>query len=237
MTYTNPKWILAEFLRNRLTDPRSARAHSPNGDSFTATASQTTFTLSPTSGKKLSCISSVTVDAATKVKWQDYYINFRDEKVIFITALTGGEAVVVNYNEAVSNWIYWDKPNENLTETAFPRIAVKIISGPGERLGNFEAPVESTISFQVDVWVKEKANNQIFTINSRTYTGEDLAEYLAYQVMQTFEDFESDLHPLFYSYIPTQAVPREMPFDSTYQAHHKIVEFILKGTTVGRITT
>ena len=164
-TYLNPKFIVVEFLRNRLTDPRSERAHELTSDSFTATAAQTTFSLTPSTDTSLSNVSSVTVDGTPQTKWQDYYINFRDEEIIFVSALTGGEAVVVNYYESSSDWIYWDKPNKALVEIAFPRIAVKIVSGPGVRLGNYEAPVRSTISFQVDVWVKEKAEDQIFTIS------------------------------------------------------------------------
>lgn len=236
MVYLNPKWILVEFLRNRLTDPRSTRRATSKSNSFTSSEGRTEFTLTCSTGKKLSHVSSVTVNAASKKKWQDYYIDFRDQKIIFFTGLSAGDAVEINFYESSSNWIYWDKPDTDLGETSFPRISILIAAASGARLGNYEAPVETIINPQFDVWAKEKAENQIFTIDGRAYTGEDLAEYLAYQVMQTFEDYEDDLYPAMYDYAPTQIPPRSLPFDVQYQAHHKVVECELKAMKIGRIS-
>jgi len=234
--YLNPKFIIVDFLRNLLTDPRSTRVYTAASDTFTATAAQTVFSLSPSSGKTVSHITSVTIDGSSTnaKKWRDYYIDFRAEKVIFFSGLSAGEELIVNYKESSTNWIYWDKPNEKITELSFPRLDVQAVAGSGSRLGEYKAPVESVIQFQVDVWCKEKEANQIFTISSRAYTGNDLAEYLAYQVMEALEDNENDLHPALYDYTPTQTPPRDLPFNVEYQAHHKIVEFILKGIKLGR---
>ncbi len=234
--YINPKWILVDALRNWLTDPRSTRVYTATSDIFAATAGQTSFSLTPSSGKTVSHITSVTIDGSSSnaKKWRDYYIDFRAEKIIFFSGLSVGEELIVNYKESSVNWIYWDKPVEKITELSFPRLDVQIVAGSGNRLGQYEAPVESTIQFQVDVWCKEKAVNQIFTISSRKYTGNDLAEYLAYQVMEALEDNENDLHPVLYDYIPTQVPPRDLPFNEQYQAHHKEVDFILKGIKLGR---
>ena len=234
--YLNPEYFIVDFLRNRLTDPRTSRRPTLTSDSFTATASQTDFTLTPTSGTSLQNVSSVTVAGTAQTKWQDYYIDPRGQNIIFFTGLTVGQAVVVNYYEGTSNWIYWDKTSKTLSSTSFPRIDVLTISGPGKRLGNYEAPVENAILFQIDVWTKEKSDAQIFTIDSQNYTGENLAKYLAFQVMQNFEDHENDLHPALYDYTPTNAIPSTMPFDVDYQCHHKIVEFIMSGIKLGRIS-
>lgn len=59
--------VLCDLLRVQLTDPR-ARAEASNSDSFSATAGQTVFSLTPSSGTKVSCVTSVTVNAATKTK-------------------------------------------------------------------------------------------------------------------------------------------------------------------------
>lgn len=236
MTYLNPKWVIVEFLRKNLTDPRTARQSSANSDSFTATASQTTFTLAPTTGTSLAYVSSVTVDGDTKTKWVDYYIDFRAETIIFFSAMSGAEAVIVSYYEGSTNWIYWDKVDIKLSETSFPRIVVQLSGGTGSRLGQYDAPVQSVAQFQIDVWTKEKQANQIFTIGGRAYTGEDLAEYLAYQVMQTIEDNEDELFPVLYDYEPTGLPPRDLPFNEEYQAHHKEVDFVFKGINLGRIS-
>ena len=236
MVYINPKFVIVDFLRNRLTDPRSTRVYTQTSDSFAATAAQTTFTLTPSSGTTVSHITSITIDGSSTnaKKWRDYYIDFRDQTITFFSGMTGGEAVIVNYKESSTNWIFWDKADKELTELSFPRLSVQTVTGSGARLGEFNAPVESIIQFQVDVWCKEKGENQIFTIDSRKYTGNDLAEYLAYQVMAAIEDNENDLHPVLYDYNPTQIPPRDLPFNTQYQAHHKEVDFTLKGVKLGR---
>jgi len=233
MVYLSPKTIIVDFLRKNVTDPRTRITS--NSDSFTATASQTSFSLSPTSGKSLSHITSVTVAAVAKTKWQDYYIDFKNEKIVFFTGLTVGQAVVITYGEGTTNWIYPDKANKKLDALAFPRINVLVIGTPGKRLGNYEAPIEAVPRIQIDIWTKEKQDNQIFTIGGDKYTGEDLAEYIAYKITEAFEDNEDELFPALYGYDPV-GMPPDLPFDDELQCHHKIVEFICRGISIGRIS-
>lgn len=233
--YINPKYIMVEFLRNRLTDPRSSRRPSANSNSLTATAGQTEFDITCSSGTSLSHISSVEVNSTAQEKWEDYYIDSQNEKIIFYSGLSVGDSVDINFYEGTTNWIYWDKPVKTLGETSFPRISVLVVSSQGSRLGNYEAPMESIINFQIDVWTKEKAANQIFTIDGIKYTGEALAEYLAYKITEVLEDYESDMFPALYDYTLPQA-PKTLPFDEVYQAHHQIVEPEMKGISVGRIS-
>ena len=231
MASLNPKHIIVDFLRNQLTDPRS-RAEATNTESFVATASQTTFSLSPPAGT-MSCIIDVQVNSSSQTKWETYYIDFKNQKVIFFTGLSLSDDVDIEYKYGTSNWIYPDKPVKTLSAIAFPRMRVGIISAPGLRLGESTAPVEHSINFQIDVWTKEKATNQVFTISGSNYSGEELAELFAYQITGAFEDNENDLHPVLYDYIPNQA-PRDLPFDIEYQAHHKTVEFIMNMINPGR---
>lgn len=230
--YLSPKTVIVDFLRKNVIDPR-ARLTSTS-DTFTATAAQTSFTLTPTSGKTFSHIISVTIDGTASVKWQDYYLDPKNQKVIFFTAMTGGEVVVISYGEASPNWIYPDKANEKLNALSFPRMNVLIISAPGTRQGNYEAPVEAIPRVQIDIWCKEKQNNQIFTIDGDKYTGEDLAEYLSWQVTKAFEDNEEELFPALYGYDPI-GMPPDLPFDDELQCHHKVVEFLIRGLKLGRI--
>jgi len=233
MAYLNPDKIIVDFLRNNISDPRSSRVGTSTSDSFTASASQTTFQLTPSSEKSLSHVTSVTVDAGSKDKWEDYYIDAKAEQIVFFSAMSGGEAVVVNYVENSTNWIFDDKPVESLGATAYPRISVQSF-GSGDRLGNFEAPVSTILTVQVDIWCKERSSTDVFTVSSRVYTGEDLCKYLGVQVSQAFEDSESDLHPVLYNYVPKQTPSRPMPFDLVRQAHHRIVEFSIEGLSLGR---
>ena len=226
------KYILVDFLRKNLTDPR-ARAETTDSDTFTATASQTTFVCTPTSGT-ISCITNVTVEGVAKVKWKDYWIDFRSQAVVFFTGVTLNETVIVYYKYGTTNWIYWDKPRTDLGSTSFPRINILTVSGSGVRLGNYDAPVESTVHFQIDIWTKEGKTDQMFTISSRIYVGEELAEYIAGKITEAFEDSEEDLFPALYNYNVTQT-PRDLPFDETHQCFHKTVEVELKALDLGRV--
>ena len=233
MVYLSPKTILVDFLRKNVTDPRERITSTT--DSFTATASQTEFSLTPTTGKTLSHIISVTVATAAKTKWEEYYIDFKAQKVVFFTGLTVGQAVVITYGEATTNWIFPDKPNTKLNALSFPRINIFVVGSPGARMGNYEAPVEAVPRMQVDIWTKEKQDNQIFTIDGLKYTGEDLAEYLGYKITKAFEDNELELFPALYGYDPV-GMPPDLPFDEELQCHHKIVEFLCRGLDIGRIS-
>ena len=233
MVYLSPKTIIVDFLRANITDPRTRITST--SDSFTATASQTSFSLTPTTGKALSHITSVTVAGSASTKWQDYYIDFKNEKVVFFTGITLGASVVITYGEGTTNWIYPDKPNKKLNALSFPRMNVLIVSDPGVRVGNYEAPVEAIPRVQIDIWAKEKQDNQIFTIGGDEYTGADLAEYLSYKITEAFEDNEGNLFPALYGYDPVGMAP-DLPFDDELQCHHKVVEFICRGLSIGKIS-
>ena len=236
--YINPKSIISDFLRVNLTDPR-ARAEATNTENFTASASQTSFTLTaPDVGSKtstVSCVTAVTVDAVEQVKWRDYYPDIRDEKVIFFTALSGSEAVDVTYKYGTNNWIYDDKAKKKLDSDSFPRISVMQVAAPGSRLGNVDAPIMSNLTVQVDIWAKEKQNGQVFTIDSKKYSGDTLVDYLAHKIHEAFEDNEDDMYPALHDYIPAQSPPPDLPFNTEYQAFHKAIEFTINGITVGTV--
>jgi len=234
MAYLSPKTIIVDFLRKNITDPRG-RITSKINTTASAAVGQTTFQLVPTTGKSYSYIDTVTIDAVTSVKWRDFYIDPKKQQIIFFTAMAGGEEVIITFGETSSDWIFPDKATKKLDALSFPRMNVLMVGIPGVRQGNYEAPVEGTPRVQVDIWCKEKQNNQIFTIDGDKYTGEDLAEYLSWQVTKAFEDSESELFPALYGYDPV-GMPPDLPFDDELQCHHKVVEFLLKGLDLGRIS-
>jgi len=233
MIYISPKNIIVDFLRVHLTDPRS-RAEDSRSETFTATAGQTVFGLTATIGK-VQAITSITVDAVSKSKWAIYYPDFRNQKAIFFSGLTGGETVVITYKQGTRSWIFADKRDHSKKAViSFPRMEVKIISGPGQRLGNFEAGIESAMRIQLDIWAKEKDEDQTFTIDDVAYAGEALVDYLSVKAHLAFKDSEGNLHPALYGYAPLQ-IPQDLPFDVETQSHHKINEFLLKGINIGEM--
>ena len=232
MVYLSPKTVVVEFLRKNIEDPRNRV--SSNTNTLNPILAQTILQITPSTGKSLSYVTSVVVDGTTLVKWRDYWIDHKLNQIIVFTAFDGTEEVVITFGETSSDWIFPDKTNKKLNALSFPRMNVLIITAPGSRLGNYEAPVQTISRFQIDIWTKEKQDNQIFTIDGHKYTGEDLAEYLGYQVTKAFEQNEVDLFPVLYGYDPV-GMPPDLPFDEELQCHHKTVEFLLSGLNQGRI--
>ena len=225
MVFISPKNVLVDFLRRRLTDPRS-RAETSQTEEFNGGGK--TFSLTPTTGT-MSCITSVTVGGTAQVKYEDYWIDWQNQKVIFYAnTASGTDNVDITYKRGTSNWIYPDKAKVSLSRTAFPRINVLVVGGTGGRLGQYNSDIESAIHFQIDIWTKE---NQVQIIDSVKYEGDKLAEYLAHQVMAAFRSYENDLHPELYNYTPI-GIPRDMGFDTELECFHTIVEVELKGINV-----
>ena len=223
--FISPKNVLVDFLRRRITDPR-ARAETSQTEEFNG--GSTEFQLTPTSGT-MSCITLVTVGGTTQTKWSDYYIDHQNQKVIFYSnTASGTNNVDITYKRGATNWIYPDKAKETLGRTSFPRINILVVGGSGERLGQYDSNVESTIHFQIDIWTKE---NQTFTIGSVKYEGDKLAEYIAYEITKAFRANEDDLHPELYNYTLLE-IPRDLGFNQEMQCFHKIVEVELKGIDV-----
>lgn len=229
--YIDPEDIVSDFLRVYLTDPR-ARAEATETQTFNPSAAQTTITLSSPSAGSVSAITSVTIDGSedNAKKWQHYHWDYQNNVLTFFTAFAGTETVVVTYKYGTSNWVYSDRPDEEISATSFPRISLFLLSSNGNRLGQYTAPVETSVVLQVDVWVKD---GYIATIGSKKYSNNYLSRYLGNQITKSFEQNIDDLHPLLYNYIPVSA--RAAPYSEEYQAYHTIVEVNLKGLKIGRI--
>lgn len=227
MTTISPKDIIVDFLRKNLTDPR-ARAEATNTEEFNG--GSTDFSLTAPSGK-VSAITSVTVDGTAQVKWQDYRIDFQNQKVIFFSnTASGTNNVDITYKHGTSNWIYPDKSFTSLALTSFPRITVLAVDGSGERMGQFNSDVQSTILYQIDIWAAE---DYVATIDSIKYEGDKLAQYIGLKVIEAFRLSVDELHPPLYNYKPSFL--RDMPFDNNLNLYHKVFECEFNSINVGEI--
>ena len=226
MVFISPKQVLSEFLRHRLTDPRS-RAETSQTEEFNG--GSTTFSLTPSSGS-LSAITGITVDGSAVSKWVDYYIDFQNQKIIFYSnTASGTNNVDITYKRGTSDWIFPDKAKTTLSVTSFPRISIMSLGGPGTRLGQYNSNIQSFTRFQIDIWVKE---DYVKTIGSVKFSGDKLAEYIGFQVLKAFEDHEDDLFNQMYNYNLLSG-PRDMGFNEEYQAFHIIVEVELESIDGG----
>ena len=161
MTYlVKPVDIIVEFLRTVYKEPARtglSKRHTTTSDTFTATASQTTFTVTHT---KLLCVNSVTVNSVSKYKYSDYNIDLRNNQIILNTGATVGHSVVINYDYGDNSWINPVNSEKNvgghLVRTDFPRITVSQINYSAQFLG-FNSDVQmSDVTMQIDVATKDK---------------------------------------------------------------------------------
>lgn len=227
MPTISPKDIIVDFLRSNLVDPRS-RAEASKLEEFNGGG--TDFTLTPPTGS-LSAVTLVTVDAVTQVKWQDYRIDFQNQKVIFFSTTPAGvNNVDITYKHGTSNWIFPDKPLISLSLSSFPRISVLSVDGTGERLGQFNSDVQSTILYQIDLWAGE---DFIATIETVKYSGDKLAEYFGLKAIEAFRKNVDDVHPPLYNYRPGYL--RDLPYDDNLQIHHKLFEVEFNSINIGEI--
>ncbi len=228
-TLSNADDIVAEFLRARLTDPRDR--YTSDSDTFTATASQTVFTLTPTNASELvRAITSVTVAAVTQKKWQEFTIDLKAPNITQLTGVTENDEVIVSYFTSASGteWIYPGMPIGTMTASKFPRISVQVIDITGERAGPVNAEMIDTVHFQIDTWTKEKYTT---TISSEFYSEQKLADYLGTKVKEAFADNVDDLYPKLYDYV--RLAFGQMPFEEkTHTFRHK-QEITLNGIDVG----
>lgn len=227
MATISPKDIIVDFLRANLTDPR-ARAEASTTEEFNG--GSTDFSLTAPSGS-LSAITTVTVDGTAQVKWLDYRIDFQNQKVIFFSnTASGTNNVDITYKYGTSNWIFPDKPLPSLGLTSFPRISVLVVDGSGDRLGQFNSDVQSTILYQIDIWAAE---DYIATIDSVKYEGDKLAQYLGLKIIEVFRSTVDELHPPLYNYKPGYL--RDLPYENDLQLHHKLFECEFNSINVGEI--
>lgn len=111
---------LLYFMRNNITDPEGRG--SGGTYSTTATAGQTTFTISTA---KIKNIKTVTVAGSSKDYGTDYSVSITttNATVTLTTGANNGDAVVITYHYG-NTWIYNDMPRTDITLGSFPRIAI-----------------------------------------------------------------------------------------------------------------
>jgi len=219
--------IIVEFLTARLTDPRGRLSNTT--DTFNGTGASQTLTLTPSSGKKAMAIVSVTSNAVTKSKWQDYTIDIQNQTVTG-TFDSGTGNVVVTYKEGTTTWIYPGDPRCDLTSTSYPRISIDMADEEGVRLGS-EINAEDIIYTAIvsaETWVKE---NYVYDAGTITYEGVELASYLVNQIKNTFRTYMDDIYPELWGYKPITT--KKIGFVESHQTNNVTHDFEISGFNLG----
>ncbi len=221
--------IVIEFLRANITDPRGR--YSSDSDSFTASAGQTDFVLTPSDDSHLvRAVKSVSVNGNSISKWQDYDVDLRNKKVILGAGASEDDVIVVNYysSDSGDEWIFPDRPISKLGQDKFPRISVEVMDMNSNRLGNYSAPLGDSPTFKIICHVKDNYN---YSVSGKKYSKQGLANYLGYKVKKCFSDSVNELYPKFYDYSGLNWVP--LPFDEESQTYMLGQDVQLSGVDVG----
>lgn len=221
--------ILVEFLRAKVTDPRARLA--TESDSFTATAGQTEFVLTPaTAAHLIAAITSVTKNAVALNKWQDYDVDLYNKKVILKTGATLSDAVVVGYRTSASGseWIYPDFPIAPMGNAKFPRVSVTIVNQTAIRQGPNVSSYLNRIHFQIDVWVKD---NYEYTLSGHDYNKQELANYLGTKIELALKDSINELYTKLFDEDGLAFGP--FPYDETTQTFRHKQEFVMSAINAG----
>lgn len=160
----NIKEELVVFLRNNDILPTGTRGVTTHTDTGSF-AGQSSYTVSndPTLLKN---IRSIEVGAVFLSFGADYDVNYETGEISFSVAQTGAYEII--YDSGSTDRIYPDFPQEHLTLSQFPRIAVEIISGTTEEMALGATTTHN--EFQVSVVVYSKDQSEVEQLISAVRT-------------------------------------------------------------------
>jgi hypothetical protein len=152
---------LVNELRNANIFSTTMRNVTTTTQSFTATGGQTNFILT----NEPRNIRSLTVNSVNKYLFKDYEVTWTSKTITFYSGLTGGVAVVVNYDYGTTGQggdkIYPDMPREDLHLNSFPRIGIEYTSQTTDPLGLGALNWINEIVVTIYTWVPADTENNI----------------------------------------------------------------------------
>jgi hypothetical protein len=132
-------------------------------------------TITPTHST-LKNIRSLTITAVNKYFIKDYMINFSTGVITLVSALSGGEAIVLNYDYGTGDKVYPDMPRSDLTLESFPRIGISLVSPSTEPLGLGGMVHITDYLISIYVWMPV---NKVSTIAGGLGGGDDLNDTMS----------------------------------------------------------
>lgn len=158
-------------LRNADIFTTTIRGVTTVTENSTGSAAQTTITPAHSTLKN---VRSLTIDAVPKYFIHDFTINFKTGVITLLSALSGGEAIVLQYDYGTDR-IFPDLIRDNLTLESFPRIGIKTVGMTTEPLGLGGVTNISDILISVYVWMPV---NKVSTIAGGLGGNDDLELYM-----------------------------------------------------------
>jgi len=230
---TEAEDILAEFFRAEV--PEVARSGLSNrqetdSQSFSGDGSAKVFTLTnaPVS------INSVTVGGTTQTKHISYVIDLDNKLITFNSApASGTDNVVVSYEKG-SNWIFPDKPRDDLLEPKYPRMGVfTVVQGEVPMGVGTGGPYWMDGVFQIDVVAFK---GQKCFINGEEKEGQDVANHLGRLAVSRLTDGTLSKIGL-KLYTPRILSNIPLPFDEEQNLFRRMIEVQFNAQDIGKALT
>ena len=149
---------LCHYLRNADILTTTIRGVTTATETFTATASQTVFTLAHV---QIRNIRSLTVASVSKQYLRDYTVAWETGVVTLNTGASVGNTVAIQYDYGTKDKIYPDYPRDDLSLTSYPRVGIELTSIRTEPLGIGGTTHMSSIIFTIYCWVSANKDTAI----------------------------------------------------------------------------
>lgn len=185
---------LCMALRNGDIISTTIRGVTTKTDTFTATASQTNFTLTQIAVKN---VRAVTVQSVSKYYLFDYTINFSTGVVTLLTGATLNDTVTIQYDYSSSaDKIYPDFPRHDLKLSSFPRVGIELLNINTKPLGLGGTNYISDVAVSIIAWIPAN-KDPAFNSYGGTENLSDLMKNIRQTIMTNAKSFYSFkyIHP------------------------------------------
>jgi hypothetical protein len=222
---SEPEDIIVEFLRANVTEVTRvglSNRQSNDTQTFSATASQTEFTI--TDNSSVVCINEVTKNGSKLYKYIDYDIDTDNAKVTLDTGATLGDSLVIDYDYS-STWIYPDKPRDDLTKASYPRISVVPLTESQTQRGISDDYYYFNYTMQIDVLAYKE---QLCTIDSETKEGQEVVNHIARDILtQIKTKWRDEMRTKLFNFNIIANNPA--PFNESQNQFRRIIEISFDG--------
>ncbi|MFW5889468.1 MAG: hypothetical protein ACOCUD_03710 [Bacillota bacterium] len=189
MYITEPEDIIQNFLRGyvseltRLDDNGDAISNRQTlvTETFDGDDLETEFTMTDNT----TCFYTVKIGGVAQIPYYHFDIDYVNKKIKFKTAPeTGSDNIEIKYYKG-NNWIFTDKPRDNLTKLSYPRISILQVTEPHIFTGVGTTNTYLNTTFQIDCL---SYKDLICQIDSENIEGDKVTRYISRNVIEAFKD-------------------------------------------------
>ena len=235
--------VIVNHLRNYVPDPRNDEElnynrHQLYREEYVTYTDDTIKILNSDNKSFLSIYDIEDEEGKTYRYGKDFVVSTEIDKffIVFIDLFESSKPklnteLLIKFKEVDigRQWIFPAKQSGVLNEEDYPAISVSIISDPGSRLGNYEAPMSRQTQFEVNVRTKDhpvfKYTEAVSNL-PRRINGEQLGTEIIEHCIKSISEYEEKLHPTLYGFVLNEG-GTYTEFEENTQSHRRHTSFSL----------